>query len=183
MIKFFNRSILSKKEQREVELIKKDGKGKIIFSVILYSLVFLSFSFNFQIKLLNILSSTSMLDQSDELSTFDRIFIKRKADALYENYGLAFRFLIANSALTLPQDNPDAFFIGIENNTTNSITYLPEYYENFQAIVDYKLRLCLQDQIQNKDYALCIKESLDTLNKNMQEAQIRRDYSRSLNLF
>ncbi len=182
---FFNKSNLTRKEQRETEIIKRDGRGKLIASVIIYGMLFALFSFNFEVKLLGILSNSSMLDETDSLSTFDRIFIKRKADKLFENFGLPFSFLITESPLNLSQVDKSTFYIAIEDKSYNSIVSLPEELSSYEAKVDYVLRSCLHKQQANstRDYAACLEQSLVLLNANMESQGYKKLQSKSFNLF
>ncbi len=181
----FNKSNLTNKEKRETQLVIREGRGKLIASVIFYAMLFGVFSFHFEVKLLNILSSSSMLDESDTLSTFDRIFIKRKADKLYENFGLPFRFYITTSPPVLPKSNTNSLYIALQYKTDNSIVHFPPALATYQAQVDYYFRSCVhtENKSEKPDYAKCIEESLVLLNNNMENTGFKKIQPNGFNLF
>ncbi len=145
MKNLFHRSVLTNKEKAYVSSVQRSSGTRLIFAIIVFALVFFLYSFHFESKIIHILSTTSMIDDTSTLEYFDRRNIKKVADVIKENHSLALRFHIKHTKVDLPQLPDDVIYIAINPIIKDILVSIPSPYLPLQARLDDHLNSCLID--------------------------------------
>ncbi len=156
---------LFKRDKRYVQEAKRPQNIQFFLGFILCACMLSVFSLHFETRLLHILAETSMIDETDTLTTSDRRKIKRAADKLFDENSLAFVFKITVNELVLPRLKYETFFLNINPLTDSVIIYLPSRFINYHPKLHRDLKICIFEE--KNPLANCMETALLNLNEEM----------------
>ncbi len=119
------KSQLSKKERREVEQYKRSNNTRFFGSLILFLALFFLYQFNFEFKLISILSESSMIDNTGTLDFFDKRKLKKSMDYIYEKHGIALVYNIGYNEIELPRFTIPTIYIAINPLIEDVLAFVP----------------------------------------------------------
>ncbi len=145
----FYKSCLTSKEKREMHRYKRKESTRFFLGIVLFAGVCFLYNLNFEVKLISILSDTSMVDKTASLSILEKRAIKKSIDTLYREHGLSTVYSITYEDLMLPSSNIPTLYLGINPLKKDVLAYIPpaprETYNHrsAQALFENELKLCL----------------------------------------
>ncbi len=164
MKNLFHRSVLTNKEKAYVNSVQRSSGLRLVFTVIVFAMVFFLYSFHFESKIIQILSTTSMIDDTSTLGYSDRRSIKEIADKIKENHSLGLRFHIKHAKIELPRLPDDVIYIAINPIIKDILVSIPAPYLPLQARLDDHLNSCLINSYnQSEDTTLAYIYSAELL--------------------
>ncbi len=169
----FYKPLLTKKEKREVMAYQRNGNTRTVLSILLFFCVFFLFHLNFEVKLIDLLSKTSMVDKTATLDLFDKRALKKSIDYIYKKHGLALVYEIGYEDLELPKFNVPTIYISINPLLKDVLAYVPSTMPRASIVPDDVMRaaqISLED-----DLKICLFDDalpIDTQNTYTYRAPI-----------
>ncbi len=156
-----------------LESVKRPIQFRFLYFFLFAGFMIFLYSFNFEVSLLDILSKSSMVDETNNLSTLEKISIKKQADKIYQEYGLGTRFLITDDELTIPSNIPPRrLFFSINPSSNDNLSFFPTQIPRYvQARFDENVSACIQE---TKRIGKCMENALSFLYETLKTNNIEK---------
>ncbi len=143
----FNLFVKQSKSQKAIaDEYKHSPALSFFYGIIILGFTLLSFSLHFEFRLIDILSKTSMRDDTQTLSRFEKYLIKRKADEQEAETKVHFGYQISDETLDLPKLAKQTLFLRVIPSKQFVAVYLPEKYKKYEPMIEKNIHDCLFTQ-------------------------------------
>ncbi len=160
MLQLFRRTKLSKSERLAAKEYERSSNAKFLFALLVFPLLLFAYNLNFEVKMNAILAKFSQVDETDSLSTFDRLIINRKAKALKDKTSIGLEFYITRYSVQDLDVEPQNLYLEINILNKSVDVKLPFNNPSIQARLENNLQTCMQyDKL-----GYCISNTIEKLN-------------------
>ncbi len=150
---------LTKSQKEAADEYKHSPALSFFYGFIIIGAVLLSFSLHFEFRLIDILSNTSMRDDTGSLTRFEQFIIKRKGDDLESATKVTIGYQVSDENLELPRLAKQTLFLRIYPTKKFVTVYVPMKYKESAAIVEKNLHSCLFEQ--GHELKTCIMSAMN----------------------
>ncbi len=137
---------LTKSQKAAAEEYRHSPGLSLLYGFIILGGSLLCFALHFEFRLIDILSRTSMRDDTQSLSRIDQFTIKRQGDALEEKTKVNFGYQISDDKLELPRLAKQTLFVRVFPAKKFVAVYLPSKYDEYEIIIEKNLHSCFFKQ-------------------------------------